>query len=221
MSYTLLLLPRNMVVDGEASYLSQVAALEELWDTIPGHKGSPYPFSFSPEERQEMDAYTKGALLGMDVMRSIQESIGNLFPEQGCVRTELYEEALNALGQMKEQRYGIDIVYECENPVAENRTASLLLQWNCRRDPLHPVPHDPKGDLLKETQRRSGWVEDREETSEEVVVGRRDGVEKQRRDEAKEKAVAAAAAEKEKERKKKKAKEACRHREARKHEEGQ
>ncbi|KAE9369713.1 hypothetical protein N431DRAFT_493487 [Stipitochalara longipes BDJ] len=103
MSYTLLLLPRNMVIDGEASYLSQVAALEELWDTIPGHKGSPYPFSFSPEEKQEMDAHTEGALLGMNVMRSVQESIGNLFPEQGCVRTELYDEALDALGQMKEQ----------------------------------------------------------------------------------------------------------------------
>jgi hypothetical protein len=102
-SYTLLLLPRNMVVDGEASYLSQVAALEELWDTIPGSKGSPYPFSFSPEERWEMDAHTEGALLGMNVMRSIQESIGDLFPENGCVRTELYEEALDALDQMKEQ----------------------------------------------------------------------------------------------------------------------
>jgi hypothetical protein len=85
-SYSILLLPRNMVVDGEAGYLSQVAALEEIWDTIPGNKALPYPFSFSPEERQEMDAHTKGALLGMDAMRSIQESIGSLFPEQGCVR---------------------------------------------------------------------------------------------------------------------------------------
>jgi hypothetical protein len=102
-SYTLLLLPRNMDVDGEASYLSQIAALEEVWDTIPGHRGSPYPFSFTPEERQEMDAHNKEALLGMNAMLSIQESIGELFPEQGCVKTELYEEALDALGQMKEQ----------------------------------------------------------------------------------------------------------------------
>ncbi len=50
-----------------------------------------------------MNAHTEGALLGMDVMRLIQESIGNLFPEKGCVRTELYGEALDALDQMKEQ----------------------------------------------------------------------------------------------------------------------
>jgi hypothetical protein len=103
MSYNLLLLPRNMVVDGEATYLSQVAELEEIWDTVPGSKGSPYPFTFSPEERREMDAQTEGALLGMNVMQSVRDSIGDLFPEQGYVRTELYSEALDALGQMKEQ----------------------------------------------------------------------------------------------------------------------
>ena len=92
-----------MVVDGEATYLSQVTELEEIRDTIPGSKGSPYPFTFSAEERREMDARTEGALLGMNAMQSIRDSIGGLFPEQGCVRTELYDEALDALGQMKEQ----------------------------------------------------------------------------------------------------------------------
>jgi hypothetical protein len=36
-------------------------------------------------------------------MQSVRDSIGDLFPEQGYVRTELYSEALDALGQMKEQ----------------------------------------------------------------------------------------------------------------------
>ena len=39
----------------------------------------------------------------MEAMRSIKESIGELFPEQGIVRTDDYEEALDALEQMKEQ----------------------------------------------------------------------------------------------------------------------
>ncbi|KAL3425182.1 hypothetical protein PVAG01_04463 [Phlyctema vagabunda] len=103
MNYTLLLLPRNMVVDGEASYLSQVAALEETWDTVSGQRGLPYPFSFSSEQRKEMEAHTEGALVGMRAMRSIQEAVGDLFPEQGCVRTECYDEARDALDQMKEQ----------------------------------------------------------------------------------------------------------------------
>jgi len=103
LSYTLLLLPRNIVIDGEASYLSQVAALKEEWDTIPGAKGSPYPCSFTPEELQEMETHTEGALLGMQAMEGIRESLEELFPEQGCVRSELYEDAIDALGQMKEQ----------------------------------------------------------------------------------------------------------------------
>ena len=40
---------------------------------------------------------------GMMVMRSIRESIGELFPEQGIVRPDKYEESLDALNQMKEQ----------------------------------------------------------------------------------------------------------------------
>ena len=34
-------------------------------------------------------------------MRSIRESIGELFPEQGIVRAHQYEDALDALEQMK------------------------------------------------------------------------------------------------------------------------
>ncbi|KAH8676899.1 kinase-like domain-containing protein [Tricladium varicosporioides] len=103
LSYTLLLLPRNMVIDGEASYISQVAALKEEWDTIPGARGSPYPCSFTPGEIQEMEAHTEGALLGMQALEGIRESLEELFPGQGCVRSELYEDAIDALGQMKEQ----------------------------------------------------------------------------------------------------------------------
>lgn len=92
-----------MVIDGEASYISQVAALKEEWDTIPGAKGSPYPCSFIPEEIQEMEAYTEGTLLGMQATEGIRESLEELFPEQGCVSSELYEDAIDALGQIKEQ----------------------------------------------------------------------------------------------------------------------
>ncbi|KAF4622709.1 hypothetical protein G7Y89_g14318 [Cudoniella acicularis] len=102
-SHLLLLLARNLLIDGKASYLSQVAALEETWDELPGAKGSIYPFSFSASEKEEMEADTEGVVRGMEAMRAIKESIGELFPEQGIVRTELYEEALDALKQMKVQ----------------------------------------------------------------------------------------------------------------------
>ncbi|KAL5331675.1 hypothetical protein ACEPPN_001210 [Leptodophora sp. 'Broadleaf-Isolate-01'] len=105
-SHLLLLLARNLLIDGEATYLSQVAALEATWDELPGAKGSAYPFSFSASERQEMEADTEGVVRGMEAMRAIRESIGELFPEQGIVRTELYDEALDALEQMKQQVIG-------------------------------------------------------------------------------------------------------------------
>ncbi|KAH6716130.1 hypothetical protein BKA61DRAFT_631600 [Leptodontidium sp. MPI-SDFR-AT-0119] len=105
-SHLLLLLARNLLIDGEATYLSQVAALEATWDELPGAKGSAYPFSFSASDRQEMEADTEGVVRGMEAMRAIRESIGELFPEQGIVRTELYDDALDALEQMKQQVIG-------------------------------------------------------------------------------------------------------------------
>lgn len=102
-SYLLLLLARNLLVDGEATYLLQVAELKATWDTLPGTNGLAYPLSFSVKERQEMEADVQGVVRGMEAMRSIRENIGQLFPEQGIVRADHYEEALDALEQMKDQ----------------------------------------------------------------------------------------------------------------------
>jgi hypothetical protein len=102
-SYLLLLLACNLLIDGEATYLLQVAELEATWDTLPGAKSSAYPFSFSEKERQEMEADVESVARGMEAMRSIRESISELFPEQGIVRVDQYEEALDALEQMKDQ----------------------------------------------------------------------------------------------------------------------
>lgn len=40
---------------------------------------------------------------GMDAMRAIGDELGELFPQQGIVRPENCEEALDALEQMKGQ----------------------------------------------------------------------------------------------------------------------
>lgn len=40
---------------------------------------------------------------GIEAMRPIRDSIGELFPEQGMVKPDQYEETLNALAQMKDQ----------------------------------------------------------------------------------------------------------------------
>jgi hypothetical protein len=101
--YLLLVLARNLLIDGEASYLAQIAELESTWTEFSGEDGSTYPFAFSDKEREELEADVEGVVRGMEAMRSIRESLGELFPEQGIVKPDNYEEALDALSQMKDQ----------------------------------------------------------------------------------------------------------------------
>jgi hypothetical protein len=101
--YLLLLLARNLLVDGEASYLAQVAELEATWNDFSGKDGLAYPFNFSKSEQAKLEADVDGVVRGMEEMRSIREGLGELFPEQGIVKPEDYEEALEALAQMKGQ----------------------------------------------------------------------------------------------------------------------
>jgi len=102
-SYLLLLLARNIVIDGEVTYLTEALNLEATWHTIPQVGDSAYPLSFSAEERQELKSELDGVLRGMGMMSAIRESIGELFPEKGIVSLHQYDESLNALEQMKEQ----------------------------------------------------------------------------------------------------------------------
>lgn len=113
-SFDLLLLARNLLVDGEATYLAQVVELEKIWVDLPGVRArgaAPFPFRFANEERTEIETDVNGALRGIEAMREVQESLGGLFPEQGIVRNDQYEETRDALRQIREQvieRYASD-----------------------------------------------------------------------------------------------------------------
>ena len=102
-NYLLLVLARNLLIDGEATYLSQIAELESTWHDFSANKDSTYPFTFPDKEREEFEADVEGVVRGMEVMRSIRDSLGELFPEQGIVKSDQYDKALDALSQMKEQ----------------------------------------------------------------------------------------------------------------------
>lgn len=101
--YLLLLLARDILIDGEVTYLSQLAESESTWAEFSADKDSSCPFTFSDKDRKGLEADTEGMTRGMEAMRSIRESLGELFPEQGIVRPDQYNEALDALAQMKEQ----------------------------------------------------------------------------------------------------------------------
>lgn len=75
------MLARNLLIDGEASYLAQIAELDSTWNEFSGEGGSTYPFAFSDKERDELKADVEDMARGMEAMRSIRESLGELFPE--------------------------------------------------------------------------------------------------------------------------------------------
>lgn len=106
-SFELLLIAQRLLIDGEAQYLASILKLENAWLDLPGvvAQGSPpYPFRFSSTERTEIEADAKGAAEGMNLMRSVRDSVGrDLFPERGVVRVDQYDEAKNALQQVKDQ----------------------------------------------------------------------------------------------------------------------
>jgi len=101
--YNMLTFPRNIIVDGEASYLLESMKYEATWKTNSRYKELPFPLHFSKEERNEISADVEGATRGMELMQSLKDSLEDLFPEHGIVKPEQYEEALDALRQMKEQ----------------------------------------------------------------------------------------------------------------------
>jgi len=62
-----------------------------------------YQFHFSDEEKVKIERDVSGALRAMEAINAIKEALGELFPVQGMVSAEIYEEAKDALRQMKEQ----------------------------------------------------------------------------------------------------------------------
>lgn len=108
-SFELLLLARNLLVDGEALYLAQVVDLEETWLELPGVKeggDAPFPFDFSDEEKAEIAADARSAMCGMDLVQAVKERIIEHFPKRQIVQNGQGEESYDALRQMKEKVIG-------------------------------------------------------------------------------------------------------------------
>lgn len=106
-AFNLLLLARNLLVDGEATYLSCVVELTERWQKYIRERGSgtivDCPLQFTEAEKLTIKQDTESALHGMQAMTGIQDALGNLFPRQGIVKPEDFDEIKDMLRQVKEQ----------------------------------------------------------------------------------------------------------------------
>lgn len=98
-AFQLLQLAQFLLVDGEAFYTARI--IEHLRSSDNVLKGS--GLSIPEHVMARAEAETEGAIRGVEAMTMIQDTIGDLFPERGCVRSEQYDEAKDALRQCKEQ----------------------------------------------------------------------------------------------------------------------
>jgi hypothetical protein len=102
-AFTLLLLARNILVDGEASYMAQACELETIWETLPGARGVDFPLRFSEAELEIIEADLESAQIGMTAMQRLRMSLGGLYPEQGYVPLAQHKEAVDALSRLTNQ----------------------------------------------------------------------------------------------------------------------
>ena len=103
--FQLLLLARNLLVDGEATYLALLADQQQNhWQDIPrlNHSSKHYPLQFSAEMLHKIEKDHRSAILSMDLMREIQDLIGHkFFYARGLVSHDEYEEVSKILPQAK------------------------------------------------------------------------------------------------------------------------
>ncbi|KAG6260015.1 hypothetical protein E4U49_005367 [Claviceps purpurea] len=98
-SFTLLLLARTILIQGEAVYLGQACDLENQWEAFPGAQGSAFPLTFTATERQTIQEDVENVVVGSQAMRILKERIGESFPERGFVLENEYDEVVGALSQ--------------------------------------------------------------------------------------------------------------------------
>lgn len=104
--FRLLLFARNLLVDGEATYLALLAELQKDWPKLPRVRaeGNPEcPLQFSAEELTAIEADSEGAALGISLMQDLQDRVGRqFFQAQGLVNHGQFNEAKKALRSVKE-----------------------------------------------------------------------------------------------------------------------
>jgi hypothetical protein len=106
--FELLTVARRLLHEGEAPYLASVLELLEAGSSIVTPSAASDGVSQARRaalltHKCSIMKYADAALAGSDVMEQIQQTLGDLFPEQGVVRHDQYDETKRALGQIKKK----------------------------------------------------------------------------------------------------------------------
>jgi hypothetical protein len=95
--------------------------MESIWDTLPGAQGAVYPLSFSAADIEVIQADMESAAKGMDAMRRMRESLGDLFPEQGYVSSGQHQEAVDAISRTRARVLSDVVESESSNVTSRQR----------------------------------------------------------------------------------------------------
>ncbi|PWY76125.1 hypothetical protein BO94DRAFT_559470 [Aspergillus sclerotioniger CBS 115572] len=105
--FQLLLFARNLLVDGEATYLAlSVDQQRKNWQDIPrfNHTDEKLPLCFSEEMLHQIEKDHEGATASIELMREIQEMIGpRYFYTDGMVTHDEYDEVSRIIPRVKEE----------------------------------------------------------------------------------------------------------------------
>jgi len=106
--FELLTVARRLLHEGEAPYLARVIELVESASAItevcdPANGAVQARRAALLADKGSIMKFAEEAQTGSDVMERIQQTLGELFPEQGVVRHDQYDETKRALGQIKKR----------------------------------------------------------------------------------------------------------------------
>ncbi|KAJ0413319.1 kinase-like domain-containing protein [Aspergillus carlsbadensis] len=106
-SFQLLLLARNLLIDGEATYLGLLAEQQEnKWSGVPriSQRTQAPPLSFSQEDIQRIKEDAEAAARSMELMGDLRRMVGSqYFQAQGLVSHEQFRELEQILPTVKEE----------------------------------------------------------------------------------------------------------------------
>lgn len=105
-AFELLQCARNLSIDGEAYFMSQIAHLKDYWKELPvagASKGIPLPFDASEDELEQIKVDMRAAEKSLSLMNEVKDVMGDLFPSNGYVPESQYERTKSAFLQMKAQ----------------------------------------------------------------------------------------------------------------------
>ncbi|EEP80177.1 predicted protein [Uncinocarpus reesii 1704] len=97
-AFGLIFLAHRMFEYGESHFQSLLVDLKDTWADLPAvTRNNQFPFHFSEADIERIKLDSDGAVAGTDLAMGAKESMGDLWPDQGFIEHERYDDCRAAL----------------------------------------------------------------------------------------------------------------------------